>query len=247
MLINRRNWIAEYTMVKKIILDQTANTNTAMACHINIKNNWTLFNKNSLISLKTQKSSFYYNILVDQKFIRNYMEDTWERIFDIGEIEWHKIYKQKIWDLTDKKLAEFNYKIISNILYTRAKLSKFKNNITEECPYCNETQNTRHLIFECQRVTNVWAIVGGILKLDIQYKHLIIGDLETGEYLKNRNLVINYIMYAIYKFWVMAENKKLEFKNNCLLEFIKKDLLYRNMYICDTKFHEISDKIIVNL
>lgn len=175
------------------------------------------------------------------------METTWERIFDNKEINWQQIYKQKIWDLTDKKLAEFNYKIMCNILYTRAKLSKFKNNITEECPHCNQPQNTRHLMFECQRVSNIWAIVGGILKLDIQYKHLIMGDIETGDFIKNRNLVINYIMYAIYKFWIMAENKKLDFNNNCLLEFIKKDLLYRNMYICDNTFHSISDKIIVNL
>ncbi len=246
ILINRQNWIAEYSMVKKVILEQTTDINTKLSCYINIKDNWTLLNKNNLISLKTQKSSTYYSILVDQKFTRNYMENTWERIFEI-EIEWHTVYKTKIWDLTDKKLAEFNYKVISNILYTRAKLSKFKNNITEECPHCNEPQNTRHLIFDCQRVSNLWAIVGGILKLDIQYKHLIIGDMGKGEYLKNRNLVINYIMYAIYKFWIMAENKKLDFKNHCLLEFIKKDLLYRNMYICDDKFHAISDKIIVNL
>ncbi len=247
LLVNRQNWIAEYSMVKKVILKQTADTNTRLSQYINIKNRWTLLHKNNLISLKTQKSSFFYCILVEQKFIRNYMENTWERTFDIEGIEWHKIYRQKIWDITDKKLAEFNYKVISNILYTRTKLSKFKNDITENCIYCDEPQNVRHLIFECQRVNNIWAIVGGILKLNIQYKHLILGDIVTGEYIKNRNLVINYIMYAIYKFWIMAENKKLDFKNSCLLAFIKKDLLYRNMYISDNIFHAISDKIIVEL
>ncbi len=92
------------------------------------------------------------------------MENTWERVLDLEDISWDKIYRQKIWDLTDKKLAEFNYKVLCNILYTRAKLSKFKNNITEECPYCNEPQNTRHLILECQRVSHIWAIVGGDTK-----------------------------------------------------------------------------------
>ena len=172
------------------------------------------------------------------------MEDVWEFNLDINIPKWNEIYHRKIWGLHDKKLAEFNYKVLCNILCTRSKVFKWNKDLDDKCPYCNEVQNVKHLFFECRRVKILWAIVGHILKLDIKYKHLILGDNETNGYIKSRNLIINYIQYAIYKHWIMSENNKINFSTNCLLSFVKKDLFSRSIYVTDKYFHMLCDKII---
>ena len=37
-------------------------------------------------------------------------------LFNIQEINWENVYKYQVWDIKDKKLGEFNYKLICNII-----------------------------------------------------------------------------------------------------------------------------------
>ncbi len=157
-LTNKQNWISEYSMVKKVlteILDDFT-FDTTNARYINIRPNWSILAQNSYYYIKTQKSSFYYNILVKNKFIKNYMEDVWELNLDINMPNWKDIYNRKIWGIHDKKLAEFNYKVLCNILCTRSRVFKWNKDLDDKCPYCNEVQNVKHLFFECRRV-NSWG------------------------------------------------------------------------------------------
>ena len=248
-LVNKQNWIQEYSLVKNILKEilKDHDFDTNMARHINIRPIWSILVQNSYHYIKTQKSTFYYNILVQQKFTKNYMEDVWEINLNINKPNWRDIYQRKIWVLQDKKLAEFNYKVLCNILCTRSRVFKWNKDLDDKCPYCNEVQNVKHLLFDCRRVKNLWAIVGDILKLDIKYKHLILGDNETNSFIKSRNLIINYIQYAIYKHWIMSENNKINFSTNCLLSFVKKDLFSRSIYVKDEYFHMLCDNIILNM
>ena len=172
------------------------------------------------------------------------MQTVWERVLDQPNIEWHKIYKRRVWDITDKKLAEFNYKLLCNIVCTRNKIAKWNKNIDSNCPYCNCEQSVRHLVFECSRVNCLWAIVGHTLKLDIKYKHLILGDEQTSTFLKARNSFINYICYGVYKYWILSKNGKINFNTSCIISFIKKDLFQRTLYNNEKYFTYLCDKII---
>ncbi len=217
-LANKSNWIQEYSITKKVLGKIHEDFSTENAMYINLKPGWTILVNNTIHSLKTQKSSFFYEILTKKKFTKNYMQKVWECVLDKPNIAWHKIYRQRVWDLTDKKLAEFNYKLLCNILCTRNKIAKWNKNLDSNCPYCNCEQNVRHLVFECSRVKCLWAIVGHILKLDVQYKHLILGDDETNTFIKGRNLLINYICYGLYKYWVLSENGKINFNTSCIIK-----------------------------
>ncbi len=246
ILINKTNWISEYSKVKKMFKKIINHFDTKNAVYVKIRNIWTLLHNNSWYCMKTQRSTFYYNILVDKKFVKNYMEDTWAREFNI-DINWQNIYMTKIWKLTDKKLAEFNYKLICNILCTRTTISKWNKNINANCTYCGLRQTTKHLVLECPRVRNLWNLIGSILKLDITYKHIIIGNISTSETVQKRNMVISYVAYGIYKFWIMSENQKINFKLECIFKFIRKELFKRSLYLNDDVFKVICDKIIVEL
>ncbi len=70
---------------------------------------------NKIFSIKLQKSTFYYNILIGKKFQKNYMEHAWQRDFEIPEINWENVYYNQVWDIKDKKLGELkviNYFVI---------------------------------------------------------------------------------------------------------------------------------------
>ncbi len=243
LIINKQNWISEYSRIKKIFKPIADKINPENATFVNIKSNWTILVGNTLSSIKIQKSTFYYNILVQRKFEKNYMEKIWMGKFDIQELNWGNIYYNQVWNIKDKKLGEFNYKLLCNIVCTRSKISRWNRNINENCTFCNLKQTVEHLLFECPRAKNLWVHIGGILNLNIRYKHLIIGNQVENEYVKNRNLLISYITYSIYKFWVMAENGKINFNTDNLTTFVKKDLFRRTLYNKENLFVQMCDKI----
>ncbi len=214
-----------------------------MAKHVNIKSNWTIIIKNKIYNIQDQKSKFYYNILVDKKGIPNYMQKVWERTFNMP-IKWSSVYNNQVWNIKEKKLSEFNYKLLCNILYTKTTISKWNNNVSTACDYCNEDQTPRHLIYECPRAKNLWKIVGTVLQLDISYRHIILGNMVTNKIIYCRNLLLSYVAYGIYKFWVMSENNKVNFLTDSLQKFIRIDLFKRSVYLNNTDFSMLVDRVI---
>ena len=39
------------------------------------------------------------------------MESAWERIFELDNINWEGICRDQVWEIVDKKLGEFNYRL----------------------------------------------------------------------------------------------------------------------------------------
>ena len=56
-----------------------------------------------------------------------------------------------------------------------------------------------------------------------------------------RNLLISYAKYAIYKFWILSENKKLGFNTASLVNFVKLDIFNSrgNSIYCKNPFLHI--------
>ena len=51
--------------------------------------------------------------------------------------------------MPDKKIAEFNSKVMQNILICSHYLSKWQDSVNENCEICNIVQNIPHLLFDC--------------------------------------------------------------------------------------------------
>ena len=86
--------------------------------------------------------------------------------------------------------------------------------------------------------------MGSILQMNITYKHVIIGTVMSNDYVKTRNLLIDYLAYAIYKMWIMSENKLINLTNTCLATFIIRDLFKRTLYTKDKYFSMLCDRVI---
>ena len=61
--------------------------------------------------------------------------------------------------MDNRKLAEFNYKIINNILINKAYLSKWINETIAKCSFCNQKEDTIHLLYNCSSNDHIWHIV----------------------------------------------------------------------------------------
>ena len=118
-------------------------------------------------------------------------------------------------------------------------LSKWHNAISSKCVVCNEIDTNYHLIFACSRVNEIWCSVSNIMKININWSHIVLGCREENENCINkcRNNIITIIAYAIYASWVKCEDSKDSYKNvNIRLKV--------NMYL--TFYLKVYKNIIVN-
>ncbi len=245
-LIIKNNWIIEYHKIRTIVKKLCKDYDTSQATYVNIKENWKILISNKYYNIVEQKSNFYYPIFVKLKAVPNYMEKTWEREFQY-QIKWKSVYNDKVWNITERKIGEFNYKLLCNIICTRSKLSKWKKDITNECQYCGIEHTVKHLLFECPRVQNFWKLIGSILNVDIKYKHIVIGNIVTNDFIASRNLLFSYLSYGVYKFWILAENGKVRFHVDSLRAFIRKEIFKRSLYVKDKYFKQMVDDILEQL
>ena len=91
-------------------------------------------------------------------------------------------FQNKIKYIDDRELAEFNYKIINNILINKSYLSKWISETNAKCSFCNQKEDTIHLLYDCSFNDHIWHIVGNCLQLNITYKLVV---LEYSSTLKN--------------------------------------------------------------
>ena len=75
-------------------------------------------------------------------------------------------YSNKIKHISDPNIAECNYKLLHNIMRNNYLVSKWKPNLDRFCHA--QIENTKHLIYECDNVQNIWFVLGNIYGFRIQ-------------------------------------------------------------------------------
>ena len=178
--------------------------------------------------LKDKKTSFFYMILTS-KFTQCRMESIYSREFDIecSRKNWTSIYIRKVKLIDDIKLKEFNFKLLHNIVPCGRILSKWKENISENCKVCTEIETTRHMLFECGRVKNLWIKVSQILLYCIKWKDIVIGVPDyncTSSKINFYNIIITIVTYAIFK-----ENSHCKFNDTSYVNVDLKHAILRNV------------------
>ena len=107
--------------------------------------------------------------------------------------------------MDERKLAEFNYKIINNILINKAYLSKWISETNAKCSFCNQKEDIIHLLYDCSFNDHIWQIVDNCLQLNIIYKHVVVGYSSKLKIvnINSINYYITLISYLIYKYCLM--------------------------------------------
>ena len=115
-----------------------------------------------------KKCKFFYEILLSKKFKKPCYQSYFSREFCISKPSWRNIYKSKVLCMYDKRLSEFNYKLLNNILCCNLFLEKCKIRLNAKCDHCDEdSEDIMHLIYGCHNVNRVWKNLCKILNFSV--------------------------------------------------------------------------------
>ena len=183
---------------------------------------------NSLEDLKTISNSFtterfqgrfLYKHILHNKMTPPYQERVWLQILDVDTIDFANLYLRKIKFMPDKKLAEFNFKVLHLILACGLNLNRWGKVENKLCRICKVTHDIPHLLFFCTKAITVWNLIGNIFECDISLTDVIITKMD-----KPMCMLISILGYLIYKDWLINSMKEnWEYKS--IILYIKYELI----------------------
>ena len=137
---------------------------------------------------------------------------------------------------------------MNNLLNNNKSVSSWNKDVSNLCSVCQLQEDTKHLIFDCKNVKDIWKITGDFLKSNIHWKHIVIGYVfDDTRTTKTRNLLISYIAFLIYKV-----KMKLRLENELesgvvIKKYVKHNLVYYyeiyrkiNIRMITNHFHDLS-------
>lgn len=230
ILSNRSNWLCEYNIIRNVIKKKSILFD--MKCCVFTRTDFVnTFNfHNGVHCILEKKCNFYYENMLSRKFKPPCHQSYLGRNYCVNKEYWPSIYTNKIKNMYDKRLSEFNYKLLNNILCTNSFLQKCKLRQNAECDYCDiSNKDIKHLIFDCDNVKQVWHNLNNALKFIVKWKHVVIGFyVETNPEVLFYNTIISYIAFKIYKF-KMGCRIKNECQDGLKLKQFVKNSLYMDM------------------
>ena len=173
-------------------------------------------------SLEFQKltSKIAYNNLVSKKSESPFQEKVWQKVLGMEKINFANVYTTKI-KITDKKLAEFNFKVLHLILPCGVNLKRWGIKDDNKCKICSELHDIPHLLFYCTKAKIVWDIVSRICGIDVSLRDVILSDQES-----DIAMLVIIVAYSIYKEWLLYGHKENWQANNILTQ-VKSELSLR--------------------
>ena len=185
-----------------------------------------------------KKSKWFYKHIVKEKRKKAKCIRKWSDYFN-HETCWSHVYENKLNSQFEVKIAEFNYKMLNNILPTGDNLYKWKKVPTPNCIYCGfETHNLQHLFWDCSHLNSLWNIISSILNIEITWELLVIGTNKN----KNFNTILSLICFIVYKRYLCNKEKPDCFPN--LSNEIVREIEYRlQVYSNVTCSHETRTRL----
>ena len=140
---------------------------------------------------------------------------------------WKNIYTNKISNIFDKTIAEFNFKLLNILLCCNLSLSKWKH-ASPKCSNClDKIKNSKHLIFECINVMKIWKTLESILNFEIQWKHLVVGFYyEDNNKVVLLNNLLSYVACRIYKYKMFCRINSLQESEISICQNLKSHLKF---------------------
>ena len=237
---NKQNIMSELYTLKCVLFRKLKHCNLTRSNDIEIDQNISVVHENKVYVIKNQKCKFFYSILLKYVKQRSYMEERWANSFKFENNcdIWKTIYQEKLISVFDKKLAEFNFKVLHNYLPCGYTTSKFEKDVLSNCEYCGDIESVKHMLFFCPRIHAIWCNISKALHVDICWQLLVCGSMQRDNSTKVhfQNLLFSYIMYSIFIQNVKSKYEKKNYKSIDIIMNIKlylsfqKTILEKSMY-----------------
>ena len=173
-------------------------------------------------NLNNKKCNWFYGEILKQKAVKPRSMRKWLEYFEV-ELSWKSVYLNKLKDQLEVKIAEFNYKLLNNILPTGCNLYKWKKAQDASCVYCNaDHHDANHLFVNCPHLDNFWDTVSCSLQENINWQTIVLGT-NGQQYV---NLIVSLLCFIIYKKMLLDKNDRQNIYMT-IQSFVKKELVYR--------------------
>ena len=188
----------------------------------------------------SSKSKYFYEKLIEQKLCKPERDEAyWQQSLSSGEIDFSSVYIKKVGLITDKKIAEFNFKLLHKILPCNSNLFKWKIKDNNICTLCDIEEDIPHLLFHCTYAQSVWKILSDNCDIDITLEDIILSsslDLED-------SFIISSLAYFIFKKWLKCSYDNIPRNLNNVKSAVSAEL----QYIYNVYSHLKSDQICLRL
>lgn len=188
---------------KNSTLRKLRKVNLSVAPYVKIRECTSILVKNKFYEISKLSNNIIYDILIGKETLScNKMESVFNKEFNIinKQQTWKTIYEQKIVSIKIEKLREFNFKLLHNIVPCGYILSKWNDKVNVNCQLCGEIETTKHMLYECTHIRNIWDIISNVMNMNIKWKHIVTGfyNCETKR-VCTFNHLMTVIVYAIFK------------------------------------------------
>ena len=135
---------------------------------------------------------------------------------------------QKLLSVKIVKLKEFNFKLLNNIVPCGNVLSKWKTNISKYCDVCNEIETTKHMLFDCKRINDIWNLISNVTKTNISWKEIVCGfiNYDVTDKIVCLNIISSLIAFSIFKVNSHCKFNDVPFANINVRNVLKENLSY---------------------
>ena len=122
--------------------------------------------------LKSNKgASKIYQTLLDHSF-ESKGRDKWVVLTGIDKEQWLGSFSFLKITTKDTKLRWLQFRILHHILTTNRSVSKFKENQTHLCQFCNNSSETiQHLFWTCDLVKKFWNELISLINIRCKHSH----------------------------------------------------------------------------
>ena len=212
ILKNKRNWLIEYHIIIKSIpkLWKDKLKEADMATKVKTELTPYLIDNGKRIFKIPIRSKDYYQLLIKSVKQKSYNENYRNKVF-YDRPFWNSIWTNRVKYQKNKKLADFNFKILHRVLPCGENLYNWKITNSNTCRFgCNTTETYEHMFVKCPRLINVYNKIENILsqlKLNIQitYPLLIFGYKINYNCYSQVNTLLSHIFFSVYKHWLRNE------------------------------------------
>ena len=154
--------------------------------------------------LESISSKEIYLLLIQKKLCRESAgKKTYNDEYHMNNQTWNKIYTVYGRSWKNKKVLDFQYKVLHRVVALNPLL--FKMGIKDKCTFCNDEKETiQHMLYRCKKVRKFWkqvkdwfnSIIDG--DIDILETDVIFGNLTYLPHVKECNAIIILGKYFIY-------------------------------------------------
>ena len=127
---------------------------------------------NVIMKNKSGASTIYNTFLSATSLISPKGMEKWKTLLNIEEDQWFGYFSLLKFTTRESKLRWFQFRILHNILTTNRSVSKYNDDQSHLCTFCNSHSETiQHLFWSCQRVNHFWKDLSTLINQRCGHVH----------------------------------------------------------------------------